>query len=162
MSAPKTWTPERIYQALREVAEREGATPSAREWRRVGASPALSTIARECGSWAKAVAGAGLTPKAIGRPGGTADEETREIIARLQAGESRYTVARAYGLAFNSLLQRVRRYLYAHDLPPVAGIGSGPNDDRAREEQQLNDPARELPARARTPGAKRSSRSQES
>lgn len=159
MSAPKTWTPERIYQALREFSEREGVTPSPKDWRRVGARPAVSTIAQECGSWAKAVTDAGLTPKARGRPG-TTDEQTREIIKRLQAGESRYAVARAYGLAINSLLQRVRRYVYAHDLPPVAGIGSGHNDDRAREEQQLNDPAREPPARARTPGAKRSSRSQ--
>lgn len=58
-----TWTPGRILEALREDAAARGRTPFQYEWRAATiGTPAAETVREMFGSWASALALAGLEP----------------------------------------------------------------------------------------------------
>ena len=66
--APRIWNKRNITQAIRDWNEQFGAPPTAADWRRVVPGyPGYSSVAKNFGSWNKAIAAAGFKPIAAGQ-----------------------------------------------------------------------------------------------
>jgi hypothetical protein len=71
--ATRKWTPETVVETIRRWAvEHDGTPPSATDWlysASGGVWPSVAAVQREFGTWNKAIAAAGFTPRRVGHRG---------------------------------------------------------------------------------------------
>lgn len=120
-------TKQQVLDAVREVAEREGRTPSSAEWTERRLSPAYGTIRRLFPSWRAMVHEAGLQPRiSPGAAPQLTEEQLCEVMERIRAGENIVKVAYDYRVKVGTIYRRVGIYLDEHPGVPSPFAAAGP------------------------------------
>lgn len=101
MSAERTvWTADGIIQAFQAWAAAHGRTPSSLDWKEGGEGrPAYLTVIREFGSWAAAVAAAGLPPNTRRKPRKGAKKMAGRYVVLVRTGEDSFKQVADIGAA---------------------------------------------------------------
>jgi transposase-like protein len=109
------WTEEQAIEALRAYARETGTQPSLGRWRRDRRLPAAGVMSDMFGSWANAMAAAGLDARLPGDNRTFAereafDRESEALQGRVDAGATLTELARELGVTPQTLGRRLARW----------------------------------------------------